>query len=392
MSTLAHVQDRWEKVVDGQRVRTPRFGNGSRWRARYLDPHGQERSQCFARRVDAERFLASVETTKLHGTYIDPDAGRITLTQFFEDWASRQLWESNTERAMRLALSCSDLGHLPIREIRRAHVEGWIKRMHTNGLAPGTIKTRFTNVRSVLRAAVREHLIVQNPTDDVALPRVRRRAASMTLPTTAQVASIIRDAEPWFRAFISLAAFAGLRLGEAAALKTSDIDHEALTLDVRRQVQRAGDGKVEIRAPKYGSERTVYLAEGLVELLDDHVQDHCPAGRIDWLFGGGADDPPHQNTVGHQWRRACHRAGVEGVTLHDLRHFYASGLIAPGCDVVTVQRALGHAKATTTLNTYAHLWPTAEDRTRQAAAELMADTRSRGTEKVCTAQEGPDAG
>ncbi|HVD18537.1 MAG TPA: site-specific integrase [Propionibacteriaceae bacterium] len=57
---------------------------------------------------------------------------------------------------------------------------------------------------------------------------------------------------------------------------------------------------------------------------------------------------------------------------HDLRHFYASGLIASGCDVVTVQRALGHAKATTTLNTYAHLWPTAEDRTRAAAADLMA--------------------
>ena len=51
----------------------------------------------------------------------------------------------------------------------------------------------------------------------------------------------------------------------------------------------------------------------------------------------------------------------EGIKLHDLRHFYASGLIAAGCDVVTVQRSLGHAKATTTLDTYAHLWPTAED-------------------------------
>ncbi|WP_255556371.1 tyrosine-type recombinase/integrase [Tessaracoccus palaemonis] len=59
------------------------------------------------------------------------------------------------------------------------------------------------------------------------------------------------------------------------------------------------------------------------------------------------------------------------VTPHDMRHFYASGLIAAGCDVVTVQRALGHASATTTLNTYAHLWPTAEDRTRSAAADLM---------------------
>jgi len=59
-----------------------------------------------------------------------------------------------------------------------------------------------------------------------------------------------------------------------------------------------------------------------------------------------------------------------------LRHFYASGLIAAGCDVVTVQHALGHASATVTLTTYAHLWPTAEDRTRAAAASMLAETLS----------------
>ncbi len=58
----------------------------------------------------------------------------------------------------------------------------------------------------------------------------------------------------------------------------------------------------------------------------------------------------------------------ETLRLQDLRHYFASGLIAAGCDVVTVQRALGHRSPTTTLNTYAHLWPTAEDRTRIAAA------------------------
>jgi integrase len=66
-------------------------------------------------------------------------------------------------------------------------------------------------------------------------------------------------------------------------------------------------------------------------------------------------------------------AGLEGLKLHDARHFYPSGLIAHGADVVTVQRALGHAKATTTLNTYSHLWPTAEDRTPQAAEAMLVE-------------------
>ena len=55
-------------------------------------------------------------------------------------------------------------------------------------------------------------------------------------------------------------------------------------------------------------------------------------------------------------------------------HYFASGLIAEGCDVVTVQHALGHSSASITLNVYSHLWPKAEDRTRAAAANLMATT------------------
>jgi integrase len=83
---------------------------------------------------------------------------------------------------------------------------------------------------------------------------------------------------------------------------------------------------------------------------------------------GQNGQPSHQSTVGHWWRTTLKAAGIEGLRLHDLRHFYGSGLIASGGDVGTVQRALGHARATATLN---HLWPTAEDRTRAAAGALV---------------------
>ena len=94
-------------------------------------------------------------------------------------------------------------------------------------------------------------------------------------------------------------------------------------------------------------------------------------GTEKWLFNGVGDGPPHQNTVGYWWRKTLNGAGLLGIKMHDLRHFYASGLIAQGCDVVTVQRSLGHSTATTTLNTYSHLWPTVEDRTRKAAEAMM---------------------
>ncbi len=144
------------------------------------------------------------------------------------------------------------------------------------------------------------------------------------------------------------------------------------TLTVSRQVQRAGGGKVDVRPPKHGSERTVFLAPSLVDILAEHAQAH--GGQSTWMFPAMDGGPITANTIGPWWRATLLRSGVSGVRLHDLRHFYASGLIAAGCDVVTVQRALGHASATTTLSTYSHLWPTAEDRTREAAEAMFADS------------------
>jgi len=107
-------------------------------------------------------------------------------------------------------------------------------------------------------------------------------------------------------------------------------------------------------------------------MLSEHLRSsNSEAG---WLFTGEGEEPPPPNTVHHRRRTVRAKAGIGRIRLHDMRHFYAGGLIAAGCDVVTVQRALGHASATTTLNTYSHLWPTAEDRTRNAAEGLVRET------------------
>ncbi len=137
-------------------------------------------------------------------------------------------------------------------------------------------------------------------------------------------------------------------------MQLGDVDLLRKSLKVSRQVQRVNGGAIDLRAPKYGSERVVYLADSLVNVLAEHVAAYGSTGKEPWLFPGEGDDPPHQNSVGYWWRKTLRDAGLSGIKLHDLRHFYASGLIAAGCDVVTGQRSLGHAKASTTLSTYAH--------------------------------------
>ena len=169
----------------------------------------------------------------------------------------------------------------------------------------------------------------------------------------------------------AVCAFAGLRLGEVSALQPDDIDFLARKIHVRRQAQKTPGGGLDIRLPKYRSERSIDVPEELLAMLAHHSRCSHIAG---WVFG--FDRAAHPNTIEHQWRKAKKSAGItRTMQMHDLRHFAASGLITSGCDVVTVQKALGHASPTVTLSTYAHMWPNAGDRIRAASGALWIQTR-----------------
>lgn len=349
------------------------------WRARYRDETHRELSRHFDTKREAQRWLDEVTTSVITGRYVDPRAGTITLAHYYADWSTRQLWAAGTVVAMDLAMRTCSFRDVELRRLSRSHVEAWVKEMASRGLAPGTIKTRVNNVRGVIRAAVRDRRMPEDPSIGVTLPRLRKAEASMRVPTPEEVGAIMAAAEWWFRPFVAVCAFAGLRLGEAAALQSDDINFLRRQIHVRRQVQRHSANEITLSPPKYGSERVIFAADELLAILSQHFADHGTFGTDRWLFMGQYGLPPHQNTVGYWWRKTLAAAGVDGIRLHDLRHFYASGLIASGCDVVTVQRALGHARATTTLNTYSHLWPTAEDRTRAAAGALVSSALQSAT-------------
>jgi integrase len=345
--------------------------NGS-WRARYRDEQGKEHARHFPRKKDADDWLNSITVQVGTGTYVNPNAGKVTLQDYYATWAERQIWESGTRRAMDLSVRSCTFADLEMRSIRRSSVESWVKAMTTAGLAPQTIHTRMQNVRSVLRAAVLDRLVASNPTEGVTLPRKRRAEHAMDIPTPETVAALYEASEEWFRPFVALAAFAGLRLGEINGVQLGDIDFLKRKLMVRRQVQRSPGQAIEIRPPKYGSERDIDLADDLLVILSEHVKNVGVYGDANWILPGRDNGPAWPRTLAYYWDKASKSAGIQGVTAHSLRHFYASALIAAGCDVVTVQHALGHSKPSVTLDIYSHLWPTAEDRTRNAAQALIA--------------------
>lgn len=362
------VEDRWRKA-DGSP--SAANGKGKRWRARYVDDAAQEHARSFSRKVDAQAWLDEVTAAQVTGCYIDPKRGAVTFSAFYAEWSKRQVWVKGTMAAMDLAAKSATFSDVALVDLRPSHVEHWVKAMQGKELQPSTIKTRFNNVRSVLRAAERDRLLARDPAQNVKLPRIVKGEATMQIPTPAKVGQLM-DActshHEVLRAFVAVCAFAGLRLGEACGLKVSDIDFLRGEIHVQRQSQKG-----EVRPPKYGSVRKVYIPKALVEELAEHVCIHSPGIDSDRWLWANAKGPWTADIVEPRFARLREKVGLE-YTLHDLRHFYASGLIAAGCDVVTVQRAMGHKDATTTLNTYSHLWPKAEDRTRSASAAMFRES------------------
>ena len=110
--------------------------------------------------------------------------------------------------------------------------------------------------------------------------------------------------------------------------------------------------------------RTIPLADVVLQALAGHLAAFPPGA--DGLVVTYVDGRPvRRNRFGAMWRQSLARPGLEH-RYHDLRHHFASVLIAGGCSVKVVQKTLGHASARETLDTYGHLFPEGDDLTRKA--------------------------
>ena len=152
-------------------------------------------------------------------------------------------------------------------------------------------------------------------------------------------------------------AYTGLRVGEALALRVGDVDWARSRVRVARTWTDDGKGGQMIGPPKNGKPRWAAAPASVMDLLRP-----LTAGQPDdaWLFRAAREGPIWlHNWRTRVWYKALRDAGMEdeGVTIHSLRHTYASIAIAAGADVKTLQRQLGHSSATITLDTYAALWP-----------------------------------
>lgn len=228
--------------------------------------------------------------------------------------------------------------------------DGWKEK--NPGLSASYVRGVHMVLHNCLQRAVKEKLILSNPTEDCIIPKLEKK--EMKILQQEDMTAYLKEAErrgvlPMF--FLELCT--GLRKGELAALLWSDLDQNRKTIYVCKQAIGVKGGGVKVSRPKTETSiRKISVPQEAIDLL---VHEHEKHPDNPYMFpspvNGGMYYP---DAITRLHDKILKSAGIEHIRLHDLRHTFATTALQNGVDIRTVSGMLGHYDAGFTLKTYTH--------------------------------------
>ena len=237
-------------------------------------------------------------------------------------------------------------------------------------LSSTTVRSLHLMLHNALDRAVKEKLILSNPTENCIIPKIEKQEMKILHPD--HISAYLNTAErrnalPMF--YLELVS--GLRKGELVALQWSDLDEANCTISVSKQASWDTEHQLILSRPKTGNSiREVSIPQDAVELLK---QEHAKHPDNPWMFPSGrTGEMYHPDSVVTLHKRILKDAGLEHIRFHDLRHTFATMALQNGVDVKTVSSMLGHYDAGFTLRTYTHATRQKQDEASQTMGSFMA--------------------
>jgi len=345
-----------------------------RWQARYRGPDGRERTRTFDRKVDAERWLAGVETEKARGQWVDPKAGRVVFSSWFEEWMTTVTLRPSTQASYEQIGRCYLLpafGRSELAKVTTTDVRRWLASMRSKKLSPNTVAKAYRLLSRVLSAAVDDGIIGRSPCTVEGAGT--ERTPEMRFATVDQVHDLAAAAPEDARVLVLTAAFAGLRWGELAGLRRRRVDLLRKTITVAEQVTEV-NGHLTTGPPKTEAGlRTVALPAFLAAALEAHLERWSEAGPEGLVFPAREGGPMRRSNFRRRvWVPTLRATGLEGLRFHDLRHSAGTMTAVAGATTKELMARMGHSSPRAAL-IYQHA--TAERDTAIAAAlDVLADS------------------
>ncbi|MDR0325089.1 MAG: tyrosine-type recombinase/integrase [Oscillospiraceae bacterium] len=360
-------------TVDGKQVDTTKT-----WRI----PDGMTEKQA---EKEAQRQAVLFEEECRGGATTSTVKFDTYFTQWFDEYATIKL-KAKTIQGYRWPEKRirTEFGHMRLDKITLRDIQRLVGTLHKEGLAAKSIKNYVSLISAVYRYAIKHQLVSKNPCTGVDLPRNDSKEREiLTIPEVQQLLTLLEE-EPaenmQFVVFLTLAVYTGFRRGELLGLEWKDFALNSGLVSVKRAAYRNMEHGHFTDTPKSKkSYRTIKLPDEVTALLTryrDRQRTSAATLGSKWtdtdrIFTSWDGSYINPNAPERFYHKFCARHGLRVVTLHSFRHLNASVLINAGLDVKTVQAALGHSDATTTLNTYAHEFQTAQARVCDAVSNAL---------------------
>ena len=239
-------------------------------------------------------------------------------------------------------------GDLDLSDVTTERIQVYVAGKLEDGMSRRSTINHTIVLKRILGTAVDYGLVVENPVDKVAKPRVER--SEMSFLTPQELHRLIEATPPTQRLVIALPALCGLRKGEVLALEFGDIDTVARTISITKSM-RGG----MVSSPKTSSSvSTIPLSESLLPLIEQRRRQAGGHRLVFCRSDGSALSDTAPNRV---LSRALADAGLPSIRFHDLRHSWAVAHLRAGTDIKTLARLGRWSSTTTLLETYAHVIP-----------------------------------
>ncbi len=343
------------------------------WRARYRDLDGREHAKHFPRKTDAEKWVTGQMASVHRGEHVDPNDKTI-VAEYAREWAKARPHRPTTERRVKSLIEThiagTTLGSRRMASVRPSEVQAWVTG-RSDVLAASTLRLLVSLLRSIYASAVLDRIVGSSPVVRLTLPHAsKERIVPLTVDQVRKLAEAMPERN---QAMVLTQAGLGLRIGELLALRVQDVDFLRRTARVEYQIAPGLKTRSDPKTPR--SRRTIPLPKVVADALAEQIR-RWPPTEDGTLFTTKAGQPYGHNYYGTIiFAAAVLKANLPaGTTSHDLRHHYASVLLAAGESVIAVAERLGHENANLVLSTYGHLMPDSEDRTRKAVDEAWQST------------------
>jgi integrase len=325
-----------------------------------------------ATRADALANLSRIESDLRRGAWIDPRAGKTTLSAYAEEWLgqrtdlavrTKELYQYLLERHIIPSLGNATLVGLAPSKIRSWHAG--LSRLH-----PSTAAKAYRLLSSIMRTAVTDGYLVASPckVDGAGVERPLERPVA-----TVNEINLLHDAMPeHLRLIVSLATWCQLRRAELLGLRRKDVDLTSVTLRIEQSRTVTMKGKSLVKEPKTAAgRRSIAIPEFLIAEIAGHMEHYTDSGPESLVFTGITGIPLTANVLQTAWQRARTRTGRPDLRLHDLRHTGLTLAAATGATTVELMHRAGHSSSVAAMR-YQHA---TKDRDRVIADALGALAR-----------------